>query len=222
MALGDAIFLSETFFESLAERVRPTTFFLLRDIKPMPSAFDGLQIGHVATSAKGAKVAPIWQNGDCPALWRPAEHMTAVYEPSVYQDPSATRLNLVLRPTPGQETELRELDEWCISCVASQSERLLGKDQSVDELRLLYQPCLRTSEKYPANVRVKLNLCGVAATRFWGEDGKKATAPASWTGSAVLPCIRIKGLWFMAKQFGIVLELTDARITENRAECPFK
>ena len=50
---------------------------------------------------------------------------------------------------------------------------------------------------------------------------QKAVAPSSWLDAAVRPIIRIKAVWFMAKQFGIFMELTDAQITEVVPKCPF-
>lgn len=189
-----------------------------------PSAFDAtiLQIGSVATSGKGAKSAPISLPGDKPAYWQPKVPLLACYEPSAYQNADATRVNAVLRPAAEHEAELKALDEWCLSFVAENSERLVGRAQSIEQLSGLYQPCLRTSDKYPPSVRVKMNLQGFSATKFWDEAGKATTAPASWTGCSVWPRIRIKGLWFMAKQFGIVLELSDAKVRQVETECPFE
>ena len=159
------------------------------------------------------------ENG--PALWQPDEAMQPVFEPKVFNDDrDATRVNLVLQPTAEQEADLRSLDEWCLATVAKQSEQLFGKALTVEQLAPCYQPCLKTSEKYPPNLRVKVNLSGTNATRYWNAVGRKTIAPDTWVGNAIKPRIRIKALWFMAKQFGIVMELTDAQILEAEVKCP--
>ena len=184
---------------------------------------DPLQIGALITSPKGAKMAFIFRESG-PAIWQPNDAMHPVFEPKVPKvfDEGATRINLVLQPkTPDQEAELKALDDWCLSAVAQQSEQLFGKALTVEQLTQCYQPCLKTSEKYPPNFRVKVNLSGSNATRYWNAAGLKTIAPDAWVGYAIRPRIRIKALWFMAKQFGIVMELTDAQILEAEVKCPF-
>ena len=182
-------------------------------------AFEDLQIGALVTSSKGAKMAFISRE-NTPAMWIPGDTMQPVFEPKVFED-GTTRLNLVLQPTPEQESTLKSLDEWCLATVAQQSEQLFGKSLTLEQLTQCYQPCLKVSDKYPPNLRVKLNLSGANATRYWNAVGRKTIAPDTWVGTAVRPRIRIKALWFMAKQFDIVMELTDAQILELDVKCPF-
>jgi hypothetical protein len=37
----------------------------------------------------------------------------------------------------------------------------------------------------------------------------------------VTPRFHIKGLWMMSRDWGLLIELTDALVTEYSAECPF-
>jgi len=37
----------------------------------------------------------------------------------------------------------------------------------------------------------------------------------------VAPRFQAKGLWVANKDFGLILEMTDAMVTEGSAECPF-
>ena len=63
-----------------------------------------LQIGSIVTNAKGAKSAPITEYGATkPAFWKSQETMHVVLEPGAYQDPNATRVNLMLRLAETQE-----------------------------------------------------------------------------------------------------------------------
>ena len=180
-----------------------------------------LQIGSVATSGKGAKSAPIVLPGDKPVFRQPASPLIAMYEPSAYQNADATRINVVLRPTPEQEQELKELDDWILAYIAENSERLLGKTHTTSQLTERYQTILKTSDKYPTTIRAKMNTQGFSATKFWNVEGKTCPAPSIWSGCAVWPRIRVKGLRFMSRQFGVLLELTDARVEQAETSCPF-
>ena len=74
-----------------------------------------LQIGSIVTNAKGGKSAPITEHGATkPAYWKSQEAMHAVLEPGAYNEPNATRVNLMLRLTEEQEKSLQELDNWCL------------------------------------------------------------------------------------------------------------
>jgi len=181
-----------------------------------------LQIGSVAVSAKGAKSAPITEYGTTkPAFWKSHENMYVVLEPGAYNDHNATKVNLMLRLTEAQENSLMDLDNWCLDYAVKNSERLFGKTLPVEQVRARYVPRVKTSEMYQSTIRVKMNLTGLGAVRFWTPNGQRATAPEKWRGSTVNACVRLKSLWFMPSQFGIVLELTDAQVTEAPELCPF-
>ena len=70
-------------------------------IKMTPADYgEWLQIGSIATNAKGAKSAPITEYGSTrPAFWKSQEAMHAVLELGAYNEPNATRVNLMLRLT---------------------------------------------------------------------------------------------------------------------------
>jgi hypothetical protein len=37
----------------------------------------------------------------------------------------------------------------------------------------------------------------------------------------VQPCLIIKGLWVMSKDFGLLIEMADALVSESSQLCPF-
>ena len=181
-----------------------------------------LQIGSIVTNTKGGKSAPITEYGNTkPAFWKSQEPMHAVLEPGAYNEPNATRVNLMLRLTEEQEKSLQELDNWCLDYAIQNAEKLFGKSLPAEQVKTRYVPCVKTSEMYPSTIRVKMNLTGLGATRFWNSNGHRVAAPQKWRGSTVNACVRLKSLWFMPSQFGIVLDLTDAQVTEAPEVCPF-
>ena len=181
-----------------------------------------LHIGDVVVSAKGAKIAPVTTTNGALVYWRPTEPLSVVFPPGNYQDDgSKTRMNLTLKPNTEQIYQLTELDEKILQLCVANAERLFQKSITEAQIRERYQGALRQSEKYPANVRVKMNTEGPGAVRYWNRDGSAAKSPENWVNASVRPAIRVKSLWFMAGSFGVLLELTDAQVTPEEQTCPF-
>ena len=53
-----------------------------------------LALGDVATTGKGAKQIPLTTIGGEAVIWRPKDSLTLLFEPSAYNQPDATRVNL--------------------------------------------------------------------------------------------------------------------------------
>ena len=98
------------------------------------------------TTGKGAKqIPPSTLSGEA-IKWTPKDTLTVLFEPSAYNQPDATRVNLCLSVTPAVASCLRDFDEWCVNTLAAESARLLGSTLSVEEVRDRFQPTLRTHE----------------------------------------------------------------------------
>ena len=96
--------------------------------------------------------------------------------------------------------------------------------RSEDLVRESYQPLVKTSEKYPPQIKAKVNLSGSAIVRCWDADRKGRGQPETWRGALVKPRLVLKGLYFMgAGLFGATMECTDVQIMQEdgNAECPF-
>ena len=66
-----------------------------------------------------------------------------------------------------------------------------------------------------------MNLAGKQAVKCWDERCKPRALPDDWTTCEVRPCLRIKGLWVMSKDFGLLIEMADAQVAETVTACPF-
>ena len=184
--------------------------------------FSSLALGDVVTTGKGAKQIPLSAIGGEPVIWQPRDALNVMFEPSAFNDPDATRVNLCLSVTPAVAASLAELDEWCVNTLAAESSRLLGSQLTVQEVRNRFQPTLRTHEASGSqSLRLKMNLSGRAAVRIWTPVGTQTAAPPSWSNSSAKFRIRLKGFWLMAKEFGLVAECTDVQLDTAQAECPF-
>ena len=66
-----------------------------------------LALGDVVTTGKGAKQIPLSAIGGEPAIWRPKDALTVLFEPSAFNQPDATRVNLCLSVTPAVVSSLQ-------------------------------------------------------------------------------------------------------------------
>ena len=181
-----------------------------------------LALGDVATTGKGAKQIPLTTIGGEAVIWRPKDSLTVLFEPSAYNQPDATRVNLCLSVTPSVAASLTELDEWCVNTLAAESSRLLGSQLSVEEVRNRFQPTLRTHEASGSqSLRLKINTSGRTAVRIWNPMGTQISAPQSWSQCSAKCRIRHKGFSLTAKEIGMVAECTDVQLDTAEAECPF-
>ena len=181
-----------------------------------------LVLGDVVTTGKGAKQIPLSTISGEPVIWRPKDALTVLFEPSAYNQPDATRVNLCLSVTPSVVSCLQDFDEWCVTTLAAQSSKLLGSQLSVDEVRHRFQPTLRTHEASGSqSLRLKMNTTGRAAVRIWSPLGVQVAAPQSWTQYSAQCRIRLKGFWLMAKEIGLIAECTDVQLDHAEAQCPF-
>ena len=59
-----------------------------------------LALADLVTTGKGAKQIPLSTIGGEAVIWRPKDALTVLFEPSAYNQPDATRVNLCLSVTP--------------------------------------------------------------------------------------------------------------------------
>ena len=65
----------------------------------------------------------------------PSEALTVCYQPSAFNDPDATRVNLCLGMTDSLAEQLKTLDASIITAVAANSKAYFGQTLSVDEVK---------------------------------------------------------------------------------------
>ena len=186
-------------------------------------AFDltALQIGDLVTSGKGAKTAPFTSEGK--SVFANLGPMQIPFEPSAFQDPEATRVNMVFRPPEAVIQELQELDEFILQTVSKDPARWWGKVRSETQIRESYNPIVKLHDKYPPSLKAKTNLEPPYQLKVWDATGAQRGPPLEWKDLTVKPRIKLKNLYFMgAGAFGATLECTDAQIVEEPVEaCPF-
>jgi hypothetical protein len=186
------------------------------------SAFDLSQvsIGAVAVSSKGAKSLAF--NSPGTPIAATLDPVEVCFEPSSYgDDGTATRVNIVFRPSEAIAADLEQLDAWLLRTAAENSLAWFGKQKTVQSLEESYTPILKHT-KYGPQFKAKLNLAPPAQTRIWDQQKQVRGPPESWKGASVKPRLHLRGVYFMGAQFGAVVECTDVQILmEAASSCPF-
>jgi len=185
----------------------------------MPLETSALKLGELTLIGKGAKVAPLTSKGET-LKWTPGPSQI-LFQPKAYNDPTASRVSVCFRCTSEIEEYVRELEDWILKEVADSPLTYLGHACSESQVRERFTSALKTSEKGYTHLRVKMNLAGKGQVKCWDENKKPRPPPEDWTICEVQPCLHIKGLWVMSKDFGLLIEMADAMVSESSQLCPF-
>ena len=180
--------------------------------------FDHWQIGETLTSQKGARCAPISENGKPITL-----QLTSVHEPlsspfgvSSFGPEETNRKSLELRCTPELEAFVQRLDAWARGYLQDHADRLF-KGKPIE-----YRDCLQLKGEYPSQLRCKLNIAGTKSCRFWGLDKQRIDMPEDLRAPAALvPIVQVKSLWILHKEVDLTLEATDLMCAIPEGTCPF-
>lgn len=169
---------------------------------------------------KSAKVLP-----------QPLLHQTTLpqgtpFGPSTFEKGgSSSRLTLDIRcDDPECLAFFTKLDEWAPQYLAEHSERILGKQMSLEQVRSSYRPCLRAKEGYVPLLHCKITTEGPHATRFWDENKELGKPPADWRDARMIFKVSVPHLWLSGGLCGFVINVLDCQVVDQGAPppvCPF-
>jgi hypothetical protein len=118
-------------------------------------------------------------------------------------------------------TDAATLDEWAISNATSHSERLFGKILSRDQITDRYNGVIKTSDKYPSYIKIKIGT-DKNAPNYWDSDKERREDPQDFTLCQLQCRVKLVSFWFMNSSFGLTCQLVDAQVLdESRVACPF-
>jgi hypothetical protein len=144
-----------------------------------------------------------------------------LFEPSSFNDAAARKTLCISAPAEVMEEALR-LDAWAKSYAYQHSERLFGKVLTADQISERFVGVVKTSEKYPPYLKVKIAADLRNQPLYWTAEKTKREPPTCWVGSELLCQFKIAGFWFMASSFGLSVQLANAQVNEEVAQiCPF-
>jgi hypothetical protein len=179
-----------------------------------------LKLGEVALIGKGAKVAPLTCDGGT-LKWTPGP-LQILFQPKAFNDPAATRVSVCFKSTPHIEEYIEELEAWILKEVASNPQLYLGQALTEAQVGERFTSAIKTSDKGYKHLRAKMNIgTGKGAVKCWDSNKMPRQPPDDWTLCEVQPCLQIKGLWVMSKDFGLLVEMADALVSESSLSCPF-
>ena len=180
-----------------------------------------LKLGDLIVSAKGAKSIPITTLDGKPVIWQPAECLTPCFEPSAYNDPEASRVNLSLSPSDDIEKHLKAVDGVLASLLATDSQKYFGQVLTLAQVTERMLPTIRVSEKGHASLRLKMNISGRAKVQCYDEEKAARDFPEARLDVSLRPRIVVKSFWMIAKEIGLLLELQACQVSEQTRACPF-
>ena len=179
-----------------------------------------LTLGDLQVSSKGAKQFPL-NDREEPLLWKPGP-LHVLWQPSAFKDPEASRVTICFSSTPEVESYLHDLESWVLKTVASAPKKFFGVDLTQSQVQEKYSPVVKVSQKGYAHIKAKMNIAGKNSVRCWdAETRAQKKQPEDWTMCEVQPSFHVKGVWVMNKDFGILIEMTDALTIERSNICPF-
>jgi hypothetical protein len=173
------------------------------------------------STGKGVRIVPI-RSRDRPLMWTPSSEPLRVPFPPNSFDSLTTRLGLCFVTTPAIETTAEELDERIIDLAWRNSSEIWRKELTRDECKSMYNPIIKRNDRYQHGLlRTKICTTGPKTVRCWSDTGAPRALPTDWRGIEAAPMVRVVGIYVQAREFGVILETTDLKITETQTTCPF-
>jgi hypothetical protein len=185
----------------------------------MPFDESKLAFGDVSLSLKGARSCPL--KGD--TAWTPGElaGLRCCWEPKSFDGTDQNRVSINFASTPETEADLERLEKWVVETVSKDPKRFFDKDLTPASVKERFCSSLKVSAKGYRSIRAKMNFAGRQAVNYWTPDRQPRDAPEDWLSASLQPHLVAKGLWFMSKDWGVLLEMTDCLVDDAAAVCPF-
>ena len=184
-----------------------------------------LSLSNVCINGRGNKTATLL-DGSERLVTTFDEPARCLFGPSTFdKDESAARQGIPFELTQELSEFFTHLDTWAKGYIEKESERLLGKQLTKDQVEAGYVSCVKEAPGKSPLVKLKINMQNSAKPcRFWHADGSEAPWPLEWQ----IPFqIRLKAshLWVMGAgpraEFGFVCLLEDAMAKQQPAAFPF-
>jgi hypothetical protein len=179
-----------------------------------------IKLGQLQINPKGAKQVPISLDNDKSLFLRHGP-LAPLFEPSAFNDPVATRVNLSLSVNDALEHELKSIDDQIVKLLAADSLRFFGSEQTEAQIKDRMLPSIRVSEKGFKSWRLKMNVSGRNRVQVFDMDKNAIDPPENWVGCGINARVLVKSVWMMAKECGILYEVQAVQAQACSVECPF-
>ena len=188
----------------------------------MTPAVEGFQLQDTQTSSRGAKTCTLLgDNGE--KLLFTIGPTTTPFGAGSYGDEVTARKTLDLRVNDAEYEFFNQLDNWAVDYIAKNSERLLKKRLTRDQVREHYRSPVTAKEGYQPLVRTKINAGGQNVVRCWDTSKEAVSLPEDLKACNFLAHVHLSHLWMMGRDYGWVISCQDLMILDQVSqECPFE
>ena len=180
-------------------------------------------------SVRGAKYALISTNklhGDNKLRLTIGDKLIPTSTPfgaSCFNNDDATRKNIEFTISPSDEQKINSIYNWALEYLASKPESFFKKPVSKAELQELFKHPIVKKEKYEPRLKCKIDTAGKNMVRCWDANNERCELPSDLRGYKLIPRVVFNHVWFMSKECGFVVLVTDLQILEcPNEECPFE
>jgi hypothetical protein len=180
-----------------------------------------LQIGNITVSTRGARTAQLQLEGSGKlSLNISDEAVSSPFGATCFGEESS-RKTIEFTLPPGAQAFWKAFDQWAVGYLSEHSERLFKKVLTPQQVTETYKSPVHQRADYPPHLRCKISFAGPAACKFWNESGQRCPMLTELRGISMRPRVTISHAWFMQREIGFVLQLTDLMIVEQVDTCPF-
>ena len=181
----------------------------------------------VYTSSMGRKLAQLKQDGGEDVFYGCTSPLIAPFGPSNFDKNGtvAQRLSLDIRiDNDLMVTYFKGLDAWAVPYLTEHSQRIFGRQMSLEQVSAIYRPCLRQKEGYDPLLHTKVTMDGEKATLFWDTKRQERAPPTYWRNARALYKLNIAFLWLSGGLCGFTINVVDCQVVSEQPdgrECPF-
>ena len=142
---------------------------------------------------------------------------------STFNNDDATRKNIEFTISPSEEQKINSIYNWALEYLASKPESFFRKPVSKAELQELFKHPIVKKEKYEPRLKCKIDTAGKNMVRCWDANNERCELPSDLRSYKLIPRLCFNHIWFMSKECGFVVLVTDLQILECESqECPFE
>ena len=190
----------------------------IRTLMSLAIGIPQIVLGNVHTSGKGQKSIPVsYANDKGDRVFVFPGRLDVPFNPTAYQQPDASRLNLCFTPSEEFRTLIEAIDEQIKAQLTPRLKEIFGEQAS----ELTYNSPIKEGRNGYVNIRTKINMDGKGAIRIWNSRKQLQGPPDDWTAVSVSPRVWGKQVYVMNKEVGLILERPDICIEPKQVSCPF-
>ena len=180
-----------------------------------------IKLGDLLANPKGGKFFPVCAEDGGPAVWQ-CDWIRILWHPTAYNGEDARRLPLCLEPNEAGAAELAGFEKALVAQLASRSmadPKLFRRMLTTQDTESRFVSCLKTSTR--GNSFIKLKVC-LDQVRLWDAQGQPLQEPGDLTNRECKVRAKLKQVWMMSGQCGLLVEATDFMLKEEEPQrCPF-